>query len=113
MPFLKLGISKNIEKAIQQSRFKEPTPIQEKVIPLILEGHDIMAKAQTGSGKSASFVLPILELLSRKNYEGKAKIRVLVLTPSRELTQQIAEAFDTFGVFLEKKPKFYLSSSIC
>ena len=105
MPFFKLGISKNIEKAIRNNMFVEPTPIQKKVIPLVLEGHDLMARAQTGSGKSASFVLPILELLSRKNYEGKAKIRVLVLTPTRELTQQLVEAFKTFGAFLDKKPK--------
>ena len=105
MPFAKLGLSPKIESALQKSGFKHPTPIQEKVIPLVLEGHDLMARAQTGSGKSASFVLPILELLSRKNYEGKAKIRVLVLTPTRELTQQIVEAFNTFGAFLDKKPK--------
>jgi superfamily II DNA/RNA helicase len=105
MPFSKLGLATNIQQAIKKSGFVEPTAIQEKVIPLVLEGHDVMAKAQTGSGKSASFVLPILELLSRKNYEGKAKIRVLVLTPTRELTQQIVAAFETFSSFLSKKPK--------
>ena len=80
-------------------------PIQEKVIPLVLQKHDIMAKAQTGTGKSASFVLPILELLSSSLGEGKAKIKVLVLTPTRELTIQVAEYFKTFGTFLEKKLK--------
>lgn len=105
MPFSKLGLSQNILHVVQKSGFLKPTPIQERVIPLVLERHDIMAKAQTGSGKSASFVLPILELLSRDSYEGKAKIKVLVLTPTRELTQQIVEAFNTFGALMSKKPK--------
>lgn len=105
MPFKELKLSQNILQAIEQVGFKEPTAIQKKVIPLVLERHDIMAKAQTGSGKSASFVLPILELLSRESYEGKAKIKVLVLTPTRELTQQITEAFNSFGAFMSKKPK--------
>ncbi|HUH41869.1 MAG: DEAD/DEAH box helicase [Sulfurimonas sp.] len=105
MPFSKLGLSEKILQAVEKSGFSKPTPIQEKVIPLVLERHDIMAKAQTGSGKSASFVLPILELLSRESYEGKAKIKVLVLTPTRELTQQIVEAFNTFGALMSKKPK--------
>lgn len=80
-------------------------PIQERVIPLVLKAQDIMAKAQTGSGKSASFVLPILELLSKNRGEGKAKIKVLILTPTRELTLQIAQYFKTFGDFLEKELK--------
>ena len=105
MPFSKLGLSQKLQLAVAKSGFTTPAPIQEKVIPLVLDAQDIMARAQTGSGKSASFVLPILELLSRKPYEGKAKIKVLVLTPTRELTLQIAEAFNTFGAFLDKKPK--------
>jgi len=105
MPFSKLGLSQKLQLAVAKSGFTTPAPIQEKVIPLVLDAQDIMARAQTGSGKSASFVLPVLELLSRKPYEGKAKIKVLVLTPTRELTLQIAEAFNTFGAFLDKKPK--------
>jgi len=105
MPFSKLGLSQKLQLAVAKSGFTTPTPIQEKVIPLVLDAQDIMARAQTGSGKSASFVLPVLELLSRKPYEGKAKIKVLVLTPTRELTLQIAEAFNTFGAFLDQKPK--------
>ena len=105
MPFSKLGLSQNLLHVVEKSGFSKPTPIQEKVIPLVLERHDIMAKAQTGSGKSASFVLPILELLSRNSYEGKAKIKVLVLTPTRELTQQIVETFNTFSSLMSKKPK--------
>jgi len=64
-----------------------------------------MAKAQTGSGKSASFVLPILELWSKNLTEGKSKIKILVLTPTRELTLQVAEYFSTFGAHLPRKPK--------
>ena len=105
MSFSTLGLSKPIQLALQKSNYVKPTPIQEKVIPLVLQGHDIMAMAQTGSGKSASFVLPTLELWSKSRGEGKAKIKVLVLTPTRELTQQVAEAFKTFGAYLTQKPK--------
>jgi superfamily II DNA/RNA helicase len=105
MPFSTLGLSPQILRALQESGFTEPTPIQAKVIPLVLEERDVMARAQTGSGKSASFVLPVLELLSRRSGEGKAKIRVLVLTPTRELTLQVAKTFETMGPFLLKKPK--------
>jgi len=105
MPFTKLGLSKQIQTAIKEKGYKEPTPIQEKVIPLFLQGHDIMAMAQTGSGKSASFVLPILELLSKNKTHTKSRIKVLVLTPTRELTLQVAETFDIFSTAFFEKPK--------
>ena len=105
MPFTKLGLSSQILRALQDESYSKPTPIQEKVIPLVLKEQDIMARAQTGSGKSASFVLPILELLSQRRGEGKAKIKALVLTPTRELTLQVSEAFNTFGKYLDVKPK--------
>jgi superfamily II DNA/RNA helicase len=105
MSFSTLGLSSPIERALQENSFTKPTPVQEKVIPIVLQKQDVMAKAQTGSGKSASFVLPILELLSKKRYEGKPKIKVLVLTPTRELTLQVAQTFETFGKFLDQKPK--------
>jgi ATP-dependent RNA helicase RhlE len=105
MPFSSFKLSSEIQKAITKNGFTKATPIQEKVIPLALEGKDIMARAQTGSGKSASFVLPVLELLKQRKGEGKAKIKVLVLTPTRELTLQVAETFETFGEFLARKPK--------
>ena len=103
MVFSKLSIS--LKRAVQEAGFTTPTPIQEKVMPLIMTGKDVMAQAQTGSGKSAAFVLPILAHLEANPQEGKAKIRVLVLAPTRELTQQVAEDFVRFGAFLEKKPK--------
>ena len=71
MPFSTFGLSSNIQRALAKNDFLTPTPIQEKVIPLVLGHHNIMAKAQTGSGKSASFVLPILELWSQNVGEGK------------------------------------------
>jgi len=105
MPFSKLGLSKEINLSLKEKGYKEPTPVQEKVIPLVLDKKDVMAMAQTGSGKSASFILPILQLWNETKGEGKAKIKVLVLTPTRELTLQIAEAFAAFGKHLRKKPK--------
>jgi len=105
MPFSKLISSNEINKSLKENGYKKPTSIQEKVIPLVLEKQDIMAKAQTGSGKTASFVLPILQIWANKNYEGKAKIRTLVLTPTRELALQVSQAFDIFSQNLVKKPK--------
>lgn len=104
MPFSQLGLSSAIQHALKESGYKEPTPIQEKVIPLVLARHDLLARAQTGSGKSAGFVLPILELWTQTRGEGKGKIKALVLTPTRELTQQVAQTFVTMGAFLPKKP---------
>ncbi len=105
MPFSSLALSPQIQSRLKKIGFVLPTPIQEKVIPLVLAKSDVMAMAQTGSGKSASYILPILELLSRNKYEGKAKIRALILTPTRELTLQVAEAFNSFSAELDKKPK--------
>ena len=105
MPFSKLNLLSQINQSLLENNYKIPTIIQEKVIPLVLEKKDIMAKAQTGSGKTASFVLPILDFFAKQNYEGKSKIRVLVLTPTRELALQVASSFDIFSKHLLKKPK--------
>ena len=105
MPFSTLGLREEIQRKLKDSSYIEPTPVQQKVIPLVLQKQDIMARAQTGSGKSASFILPVLELLSTRDIPGKPKIKVLVLTPTRELTLQIADAFMMFSRFLPKKPK--------
>ena len=98
MSFKQFDFSTQINKMLQKSNYIQPTPIQSKVIPLVLAKNDIMARAQTGSGKTASFVLPIIDMLLKDEKEGKAKIRVLVLTPTRELTLQVA---DTFRMFCE------------
>ncbi len=105
MSFDKFNLSPKINEALVASNYTNPTPIQEAVIPLILEGVDIMAKAQTGSGKTASFVLPILHQYSFQEQPKKAKIKVLVLTPTRELTLQVADTFRIFSKYLEQKPK--------
>ena len=101
MPFSKLNLSSSLQKTLQENNYNKPTPIQTQVIPLVLNKKDIMAQAQTGSGKTASFVLPIVELLSQTPTEGKRKIKVLVLTPTRELTLQVSEAFKIFGKSLK------------
>lgn len=105
MSFSKLGLSSNILRALEHSGYKQPTPIQDKVIPFVLSHHDVMAQAQTGSGKSASFVLPILDIWSKNIGEGKSKIKTLILTPTRELTLQVAQTFVSMGEFLPQKPK--------
>lgn len=105
MPFSHFKLCPQILQSLFDVGFYAPTPIQEKVIPLALNRKDIIAKAQTGSGKSASFVLPILELWSADKTEGKAKIKALVLTPTRELCVQVAQSFITFGANLHVKPK--------
>jgi len=106
MPFTKLGLTPQIIKALQEKGYKNPTQIQQEVIPVVLEHEDVIAQAQTGSGKSASFILPVLQIWSEnRDNSKKGKIKVLVLTPTRELTLQIATAFEEFGKYLSKKPK--------
>lgn len=105
MPFAQLSLLSPIQRAVSESGYSKPTPIQNKVIPLVLERRDILAQAQTGSGKSASFVLPILHLWSSARGEGKGKIKALILTPTRELTLQVAQTFETMGKHLPIKPK--------
>jgi superfamily II DNA/RNA helicase len=86
MPFSHLGLNPKINKALDENAYTNPTAIQKIVIPLVLQHNDIMVKAQTGSGKTASFTLPILQFLSdkedNKEHKGKAKISTLVLTPN-------------------------------
>jgi len=106
MNFNDLSLQKEILTALADKGFTQPTPIQEQVIPLVLDKKDVMAQAQTGSGKSASFVLPILQLWSKsRDSAKKGKIKVLVLTPTRELTLQVASAFEEFAKYLPKKPQ--------
>ncbi len=105
MGFIQFNLAEPIQKALKTNDFLTPTPIQNKVIPLVFKSQDIMAKAQTGSGKTASFVLPILQKWLDSSYTGKAQIRTLVLTPTRELTLQVADSFKTFSSNFSKKPK--------
>src|SRR5436190_18468142 len=92
MPFSTLGLEARILKAIQESGYTEPTPIQAAAIPLVLEGHDLIGVAQTGTGKTAAFTLPMLAKLSGMMNDGAPrKTRALVLAPTRELVVQIEE----------------------
>ena len=104
MSFEKLGLSKPLLKAIQEQGYTKPTPIQAQAIPVILERKDILAGAQTGTGKTAGFTLPLLELLSRKEKKGKAhQTRALILTPTRELAAQVGESVELYGKHLPFK----------
>jgi len=101
MSFDQLGLSKPILKAIKEQGYTSPTPIQQKAIPVILEGKDILAGAQTGTGKTAGFTLPLLELLSRKHQSNKKHYpKALILTPTRELAAQVGESVSLYGKHL-------------
>jgi ATP-dependent RNA helicase RhlE len=98
MSFTTLGLSKPLLKAIAQEGYTEPTPIQKQAIPVVLKGKDVLAAAQTGTGKTAGFTLPLLENLAKTTPKMKQKqIRALVLTPTRELAAQVAESVKTYG----------------
>jgi superfamily II DNA/RNA helicase len=103
--FSDLGLIAPLIRATEEQGYQTPTEIQSNVIPLVLEGRDVMAQAQTGSGKSASFILPILHKLEHTKQEGKPKIKALILTPTRELTLQLSEMIASFGTHLAPKPK--------
>lgn len=96
MPFEKLGLQAELVRAVKAQGYTRPTPIQARAIPLVLEGRDILAGAQTGTGKTAAFALPILQLLSRRGTNGREP-RALVLTPTRELAAQVEESMRTYG----------------
>jgi len=101
MSFDTLGLSKPLLKAIKEQGYTSPTPIQQKAIPVILKGKDILAGAQTGTGKTAGFTLPLLELLSRKHQSNKKHYpKALILTPTRELASQVAESVSLYGKHL-------------
>ncbi len=100
MLFDSLGLSEPIMQAVKEKGYKEPSPIQAKAIPPVLEGRDVLAAAQTGTGKTAAFTLPILQKLSSKSQKGKRVIRALILTPTRELAAQIGENVNTYGINL-------------
>lgn len=96
MSFSKLGLSQQIQDTITRLGYDTPTPVQAQAIPLILEGRDVMAGAQTGTGKTGAFALPIIEQLSQKSRAENA-VRALVLTPTRELAQQVSKSFVAYA----------------
>jgi len=101
MPFSKLGLSRPILQAISEQGYQKPTPIQEKAIPAILKGRDVIAAAQTGTGKTASFVLPILESLKDAPQVRAKRVRALILTPTRELAIQVEANVKTYSKHLQ------------
>ena len=104
MKFNDLDLSEPIIRSLKDQNYKKPTPIQEKVIPVILNNSDVMAAAQTGTGKTAAFVLPILSKLSnpKNNYKGH-QLRALILTPTRELAAQVRENVNTYSKYLRTR----------
>ncbi len=98
MSFSDLGLSPEVLRAVEESGYQTPTPIQEKAIPYVLMGRDILGCAQTGTGKTASFTLPMIDILA----SGRARARMprsLILEPTRELAAQVSENFERYGKF--------------
>ena len=94
MHFESLNIIEPILKSLKEEGYTTPTPIQVQAIPIVLQGTDLIGCAQTGTGKTAAFAVPILQLLSKdKSFDRKKKIRSLIVTPTRELAIQIEESF--------------------
>ena len=101
MSFKSLGLSEALLKAVQEKGYTTPSPIQEKAIPHILDGKDILASAQTGTGKTAGFTLPVLQILSETKHPKYRPLRALVLTPTRELAAQVHENVREYSKYLD------------
>lgn len=99
MKFSELQLNANVLEALDAMRFDECTPIQEQAIPIILEGKDLIAVAQTGTGKTAAFLLPVLNKLSEGNHPEDA-INCIIMSPTRELAQQIDQQMEGFSYFM-------------
>ena len=102
MSFDSLGLRAELLRAIADEGYSTPTPIQLQAIPAVLNGGDILAAAQTGTGKTAGFTLPLLEKLSQttKTTNGRRPVRALILTPTRELAAQVYESVRTYGKYV-------------
>ena len=105
MSFSSLGLAEPLLRAVAAKHYSTPTPIQLTAIPAILRGGDVWASAQTGSGKTAAFVLPILQRLSGSERPRGRFVRALILVPTRELAAQIGESIRTYARFLPHPPK--------
>jgi ATP-dependent RNA helicase RhlE len=101
MLFENLNLVPPILRALQEEGYTTPTPIQAQAIPFLLQRHDLLGCAQTGTGKTAAFAIPILQLLSEEKSEPRRPIRALILTPTRELAIQIEESFKAYGRHLD------------
>jgi ATP-dependent RNA helicase RhlE len=104
MQFKDLNVMPTILKALEKENYEVPTPIQEEAIPIILSGRDLLGCAQTGTGKTAAFAIPTIQLLSENaTHTSQRKIRALIVTPTRELALQIYESFCTYGKYTDLK----------
>jgi len=103
MSFKNLGLSEPLLKAVSDQGYDTPTPIQQKAIPKVLEGKDVLASAQTGTGKTAGFTLPMLQKLANGQAKHKRPVRALVLTPTRELAAQVLDDVKTYSKYLDIK----------
>ena len=99
MTFRELDIFEPILKALDDKEYKHPTPIQEQAIPIAIQGNDLVGIAQTGTGKTAAFAIPIIQQLEQKSNKGRRNIKALVLTPTRELAIQIDECFQEYSKY--------------
>ena len=99
MTFEEFGLSENVMRGLDAMNFKEATPVQEQTIPVILQKRDLIACAQTGTGKTAAYILPLLNLLTEKQGDGD-RVRAVIVAPTRELAQQIDMQFEGFSYFL-------------
>ena len=99
--FTSLGLSESLLQAVKNEGYTSPTPVQEQSIPPLLAGRDVLGVAQTGTGKTAAFALPVLQVMSRSPPQGKRFIRALVLSPTRELAAQIDERFSAYSEHLD------------
>jgi superfamily II DNA/RNA helicase len=97
IPFAALGLSQDLVRSIMYAGFQQPTPVQERTIPVILKGKDVIVQAKTGTGKTASFALPVLQILQSSFQGNKKVIKALVLAPTRELAMQVAHAFKEYA----------------
>lgn len=100
MSFKQLALIEPLNRAVSELGYTTPTSIQLKAIPLILNGHDLLGSAQTGTGKTASFVLPILQKASQQTQSSPNRVKVLILTPTRELAIQVHESIIQYGKYL-------------
>ncbi|WP_027859375.1 DEAD/DEAH box helicase [Marinobacterium jannaschii] len=105
MSFASLGLSEHLLSSLDQLGYQTPTPIQQKAVPVVLQGRDVVAAAQTGSGKTAGFGLPILQRISQQPAKGYRPVRALVLVPTRELAAQVAEALNHYAAQLPERLK--------
>jgi len=103
MSLAALGLSSEIVKAVHEKGYENATEIQKELIPALLEGRDILAGAQTGTGKTAGFALPILQELMRSYEEGKPTLRAIIIAPTRELVKQVHASFESYGKYLPLK----------